>query len=304
LSLAPFFLPHFDGLRLTRLARDRAQPEHRRVIQRARLLLALVLLIATAAAGEIRVATLNCLLLFDPKIDHPGKVDDQERMTPEQYEAKLSNLATLIKGYRAVGLQETGGGTEIAALAKLAGMQWAWTKGTDTATGEEVGFLFSLPDWKVTSRGRVPELDRVVSKHLLVEATLNSQHVLFLVVHLIRPIGNQLPKHKNQLAAVGSWMTKVHAIDPRTLIVVMGDTNSTLVESGVSLFGAGSEAGEKIRFAGTHLTNKPFDRLVLLGPGTWSGVELRKPPYGVRPAAPIRRVWTDHYLLGAELRWP
>jgi hypothetical protein len=75
------------------------------VIQRARLLFALVLLIATAAAGELRVATLNCLLLFDPKIDHAGKVDDEERMTPEQYEAKLANLATLLKGYQAIGLQ-------------------------------------------------------------------------------------------------------------------------------------------------------------------------------------------------------
>jgi hypothetical protein len=274
------------------------------VIQRARLLFAIVLLIATAAAGEIRVATLNCLLLFDPKIDHAGKVDDEERMTPEQYEAKLSNLATLLKGYQAIGLQETGGGTEIAALAKRAGMQWEWTRGADTATGEEVGFLYSLPDWKVASRGRVPELDRVVSKHLLVEATSNSQHVLFLVVHLIRPIGNQLPKHKNQLAAIGGWMTKVHAADSRALIVVMGDTNSTLVENGVSLFGVGNEAGEKIRFAGTHLTNKPFDRLVLLGPGAWTNVELRKPPYGNRPAAALKRVWTDHYFLGAELHWP
>lgn len=273
------------------------------MIQRLRLLLFFVL-VRAAVAGEIRVATLNCLLLFDPKIDHAGKVDDEERMTPQQYDIKLGNLATLVKGYQVIGLQETGGGTEIAALAARAGMQWAWTKGTDTATGQEVGLIYSLPGWKVNARGRVPELDRVVSKHLLVEATGSSQRVLFLVVHLIRPIGNQLRKHQNQLAAIGAWMAKTHSADARALIVIIGDSNSTLVQNGASLFGPGSEAGEKIRFVGTHLTNKPFDRLVLLGPGTWSNVELRKPPYGNRPTAPLKRIWTDHYLLGAELRWP
>jgi hypothetical protein len=97
---------------------------------------------------------------------------------------------------------------------------------------------------------------------------------------------------------------KNHAIDPRAVIVVLGDTNATLVENGATIFGPGTEAGEKLKFAGTHLTNKPFDRLVLLGPGAWENVELRKPPYGTRPAAPLRRIWTDHFLLGAELRVP
>jgi hypothetical protein len=276
------------------------------VIRRIRFFSAIVaaLIVSTAIAAEIRVATLNCLLLFDPQVEHRGKVDDEQRMSPQQYDAKLTNLASLLKGFQAVGLQETGGKAEIVALAARSGMAWAWTQGNDTATGEEVGFLYNLPSWKVASRGRVPELDRIVSKHLLVEATTGNHRILFLVVHLLRPIGNQLPKHKNQLAAIGGWMAKIHATDPRAVVVVMGDTNSTLVENGSTLFGSGTEAGERIRFAGTHLTNKPVDRLVLLGPATWDKVEIRKPPYGTRPAAPLRRVWTDHYLLGAELRLP
>lgn len=265
-------------------------------------LAATVLLLAVGAhAAELRVATLNCFLLFDPRIEHRGKVDNAERMTPAQYQEKLSNLASLLKGYQVVGLQETGGRAEIAALAERAGLQWLWTPGNDTATGEEVGLLYQLPGWTVNSRGRVPELERLLSKHLLVEARQASHRVLFLVIHLLRPIGNQSIRHQQQLAAIGEWMRAQAAADHRTTIVVLGDTNSTLTERGTSLFGLGLEAGEKIGFRATHLAAKAFDRLVLLGPASWREVEVRVPPYGSRPAAPLKRVWTDHYLLGADL---
>ncbi len=47
-------------------------------------------------------------------------------------------------------------------------MSWVWTQGKDTATGQDVAVLHNLPGWKVSSKGRIGELDRVVSKHLLV----------------------------------------------------------------------------------------------------------------------------------------
>ncbi len=261
----------------------------------------LLLLTAAAWASEVRVATLNCFLLFDPRIDHRGKVDDAERMTVSQYDEKLSNLSSLLRGYQAVGVQETGGRVELAALATRAGMKWLWEPGHDTATGQEVGFLYEMPGWNVSSRGRVRALDRIVSKHLLVEARQGPQRVLFLVVHLLRPIGNQSIKHQQQVSAIGEWMRAESAADPRTVMVVLGDTNSTLTERGKSLFGVGMEAGERIGFRATHLAAKAFDRLVLLGPATWREVEVRSPPYGNRPAAAIKRVWTDHFLLGARL---
>ena len=265
----------------------------------------LFLLLATAALGaEVRVATLNCLLLFDPTIDHRGKVDDEQRMTPAQYSAKLGNLANLLKGYEVVGLQETGGQAEIAALAARCGMSWLWSRGNDTATGEEVGFLHKMPGWTVTSKGRVPALDRVISKHLLVHAQRNDQRILFLVLHLLRPMGNQSAKHQQQLAAVGDWMRRTQLTEPKTTLVVLGDMNNTHTEKGTSLFSVGAEAGEQVGFAATHLANKAFDRLVLFGPGKWSAVEIRKPPFENRPAAPLKRVWTDHFLLGATLVIP
>ena len=193
----------------------------------------LFLALAVAAlAADIKVGTLNCLLLFDPKIEHRGKVDNEQQMTVEQYQQKLVNLTTLMRGYEVVGLQETGGRAEIAALAKMAGMSWAWEQGKDTATGEEVGLLYHLPGWTVSSKGRVAELDRLVSKHLLVEAKKGTHRVLFLVVHLLRPMGTQVEKHKQQLAGIGAWMTQQTTADPKAAVVVLGDTNSTLTEIG------------------------------------------------------------------------
>ncbi len=264
-------------------------------------LLLFVLATAVSVAAEIKVATLNCFLLFDPRIEHRGKLDEQQRMSLAQYNEKLSNLASLIRGYDVVGLQETGGRAEVDALAAKAGMQGLWVKGNDTATGEEVGLLYKLPGWRVTSASRTPELDRILSKHLLVEMQNSDHRALFLVIHLIRPIDNQLAKHHQQLEAIKTWMRYQHATHPGWLIVVLGDTNSTLVERGSSLFGFGVEAGESIDFQPTHLNRSAYDRMVLLGPGTWHNVEIKAPPYDNRPPAALKRVWTDHFRLGGEI---
>jgi len=264
-------------------------------------LLLFLLAAAVSVAAEIKVATLNCYLLFDPRIEHRGKLDEQQRMSVAQYNEKLSNLASLIRGYDVVGIQETGGRTEVDALAAKAGMQGLWVKGNDTATGEEVGLLYKLPDWTVNSASRTPELDRILSKHLLVEMQNGDHRALFLVIHLIRPIGNQLAKHRQQLEAIKTWMRYQHASHPGWLIVVLGDTNSNLVERGSSLFGFGVEAGESIDFKPTHLNRSVYDRMVLLGPGTWHNVEIKAPPYDNRPLPALKRVWTDHFRLGGEI---
>ena len=62
------------------------------------------------------------------------------------------------------------------------------------------------------------------------------------------------------------------------------------------------EAGELNGFAGTHITNKCYDRLVVAGAGKWAGIDVLRPPYGPRPNDANKRVWTDHYFVGAGLR--
>ena len=259
----------------------------------------LLLLTVTAIAAELKVGSLNCYLLFDPAIDHRGKVDDANRMTPEQYRAKVANLAPLTKGYELVSLQEIGGRDEVTALAKAAGMSWAWTQGKDTATGQDVAVLHNLPGWAVSSKGRVAELDRVVSKHLLVLATKGQERVYFLAVHLLRPIGPQADKQAKQREAIGAWATGLLSREPGATVLVVGDTNFS---DRKALYGVGREAGELNAFAATHLTNKCYDRLVVAGVGKWAGIEVLRPPYGPRPNDANKRVWTDHYFVGATLR--
>lgn len=257
-----------------------------------------------AVAIELKVGTLNCFLLFDPAIDHVGKVDDANRLKSSEYQDKLSNLATLVKGYEVIALQETGGRDEITALAGRSKLDWVWSRGKDTATGEEVGLLYRLPDWKVTSHGRVADLDKLVSKHLLVSATKGETKVYFLVVHLLRPIGAQAEKHQRQLAAIGTWMRGLATIEPKATVVVLGDTNNSDVTATAPLFGAGTDAGLLNQFAPTHLSNKCFDRLIVTGPGRWTAIELRRPPYPAKPNDMLKRIWTDHYFVGATLTLP
>lgn len=263
-------------------------------------ILTLFLLIAGAAiAADIKIGTLNCYLLFDPAIEHAGKVDDANRMTPQQFQTKIANLATLTKGYEIVALQETGGREEITAVASAAGMSWVWTKGKDTATGEEVGILHNLPGWKVTAKGRVADLDRVVSKHLLILATKGQAKVYVLAVHLIRPIGAQADKHAKQREAIGTWAKGLLAREPGATVVIAGDTNDSDRQP---LFGIGRDAGELNGYAATHLTNKCYDRLVVAGVGKWADIVVLRPPYGPRPNVSNKRVWTDHFFVGATLR--
>jgi hypothetical protein len=261
-----------------------------------RAVLLFLFLLTAAAAADIHVATLNCFLLFNPELEHRGELDSKHPLTAEDYQQKISNLVSLMKDYEVVGLQETGGPDEIAALAKAGGYEWLFTKGKDTYTGQEVGALYRLPGWTVSSASRVPELDRIVSKHLLFSASKDGELVRFLVVHLVRPIGKQAVKHENQIAAIGRWSAEMQRAYPKDTVVVLGDTNSDRTP----LFSFGSEAGSNNRWAATHLGGKPFDRLVAVR-GRWSGVQVKRPPYGKSPNNLQKKLWSDHFLLGAIL---
>jgi len=253
-------------------------------------------LVATACAADIRIATLNCYLLFDPAVAHSGKLDEERALTAEEYQRKIENLVSLTKGYEVIGLEETGGRAEVEALAQAGGYQWAFAKGKDTYTGEEVGALYNLPGWTVSGIGRVGSLDKTLSKHLSFTATKAGETVRFLVIHLIRPIGKQAEKHQRQLAAIAEWVKEMDRLHPKDTVVILGDTNNDQTP----LFDFGSEAGALNQWAATHLTGKPFDRLVAVN-GSWSQVEVKRPPYGKRPNDLNKRLWTDHFLLGATV---
>ena len=268
-----------------------------------RFLLILALAVATAIAVEIRVASLNTYLLFDPRIDHPGKVDDENRLTLEVYTQKLKNLGSLAQTADFIGVQEVGGEPEVTALAKAAGPDFVGltTKSNDTFTGEAVGALVRLRGWKIVNHGRVPALDRLLSKHLLVTATNGPDKVHFLVIHLIRPIGSAAEKNAAQLDALRLWAKDVAAADPAASIIVLGDTNNTKKAKGSSLIGIGREANELNQWAATHINNACYDRLILVGRGEWRNPEVTRPPYGPKPNKTNVSLWTDHLMISAEL---
>jgi hypothetical protein len=261
----------------------------------------LIALLATASAlaVDLKVATFNAYLYFDPTVQHVGQVDDQERMTPAQYAEKTANLMGMTRGIDIVGLQEVGGRVEVENLARVGGYSWGFAKGNDTFTGQNVGILYRLPGWRVSVDGRVGALDRLISKHVLMTAEMGSTRLKVLVVHLIRPIGAQQAKHDAQIKAISEWATGVSAREPKTVLVVLGDMNDTRK---AALFPGSREANELVRYAGTHNDGRPYDRMAVFGPGSWSEVVLKAPPYGNKPNKSLLRVWTDHRLLGATLR--
>lgn len=272
-----------------------------------RRLLAIAALGLGLAAGlvraeDVRVATLNCCLLFSPAVSHESDVGKESPLTPAQYREKIRNLLTLVKDADFVGVEETGGRAELEDLARASNRQWAFAKGKDVFTGEEVGALYSLPGWKVMVNGRVGELDRLVSKHLLVTAMKDKIRIRFLVVHLLRPLGGNESKHQAQVAAIGRWAAKLRAMEPDTSIVILGDTNDARVVRGGSLFGVGRESGELLGFSATHLDGNPYDRIVLVGTGMLLNAGVQRPPFGGRPNNATKRVWTDHFAMEATLR--
>lgn len=259
-----------------------------------------VSLIAAVAADELRLGTLNCYLLFHPAIEHVGKVDNENPLSPDDYQAKIHNLARLGASCDVLALQETGGKKEISDLAQALGFQWGFAKGRDTITGQEVGLVYrQQPGWRYAVDGRVGALDRVVSKHLLVTATHGNQRVRFLVVHLLRPIGENAVRQAAQIAAIDQWAA-AQLETPGTTVVVMGDMNCS---SRSPVFTFGTEVNRLIGYQGTHLNGTPIDRMVASSNTRWSAAEVVAPPYGPKPNNHLKRVWSDHFLLVATLEF-
>ncbi len=86
--------------------------------------------------------------------------------------------------------------------------------------------------------------------------------------------------------------------EPGAIVVIGGDANTDRQP----LYGIGREAGELNNFAATHITNKCYGRLVVARAGKWAAIDVLRPPYGPRPNDANKRVWTDHYFVGAVLR--
>lgn len=284
---------------------SRAICQAMKLLTKLPLILATLLLAVSAAAAELTVGTLNTYLHFSPAYKHRGRLEGQAALTKDEYATKTANLAAMISRFDVVGLQEVGGRPEVEDMARVLGFDSAFVVGKDTYTGQEVGVIWrKLPGWKVTNNGRVPSLDAILSKHILVtmETPDGKTRIRLLNVHMIRPIGENAKKHAAQIDAINTWAAGVLASDKSATVVVVGDANN---DTKGPIFTFGQEANALNRYAGTHNAGMPFDRLAVGGRGRWTKIDVVAPPYGTkRPDNFVLRMSTDHRAVGAVLSTP
>ena len=108
----------------------------------------------------------------------------------------------------------------------------------------------------------------------------------------------QRQKQDGQRSAIGAWEQGLLARESGATVVILGDTNSSSRES---LYDLGNDAGELNGYSPTHLANKCYDRLVVMGNAKWIGIEVLRPPFGRKPNDTNKRVWADHYFVAAVL---
>jgi hypothetical protein len=163
-------------------------------ILRILILLALIGLPVLGQNNPVSVATLNCYWFFGQ--NETNDKADKPRSTQE-YELKAGHLIGLMPQQAPlfIGLQEIGGDEDIEAMARSANARYKhlyqplFVKGKDTATGENVGALFDATQgWGIYGKpSRVSELEKALSKHLVVRLTNAVTAMDICIVHLRRP---------------------------------------------------------------------------------------------------------------------
>lgn len=283
-----------------------------------------IILIRVVGAEPISFATLNCYWFLSAEESNGA---DKPRTTQE-YSLKAGHLIGLLppEAPLFVGLQEIGNDQDVQALAYSATRRYKrqykplFVQGRDTATKQDVGALFDTSrGWGVYGRpSRVSELERELSKHLVVRLTNTTTHLDVCVVHLRRPIGaDGIAKQNEQNKALLRWSMRHLAKDPKANLVIMGDFNEGGAvglpsQSLAVLFQARPPLVDVFdHFKGkpaTHVSGKPFDR-ILISDGLFrgssglkfSGVSIQKHSRG---KGEDRRLYTDHFPVAVQFHTP
>ena len=248
-----------------------------------RILAVVWLLLATSIAfgqAEIRLATLNCYWFFNGQ---EGKADIDKPRTTVEFNTKAGHLIGLLPGEAPlfVGFEEIGGGEDLAALAKSATARYhhpyvtLFARGKDTSTGQNVGAIFDTSSgWGVYGKAsRVSDLERELTKHLVVRLTNAVTAMDICVVHLRRPIGaDGIEKQKDQCRALLRWAMRHLAGNPKANLVILGDFNegqpvgsdrqslAPVFQSKPPMVDALSTLSGKIS---THTDGKAYDRILV-----------------------------------------
>jgi hypothetical protein len=238
---------------------------------------------APAQNDRFSITTLNCYAFFG---GGETKMQLGQPQTAPDYWRKAQNLVGLWPTNAPVfiGLQEIGGAREVVYLSKIAATRYrhkfqpVFTDTKDNYTEEAVAALVDLSQgWGITGKpGRDPELDKALSKHLVVKLTNDFTSVEICVVHLRRPIGKYAKlQQQDQNTALKKWADGRLAKNPRANLIVLGDFNeakppgdtnasiAALTQPAGPMRDSFSVTGGSFR---THANGNAYDRIVFSEP--------------------------------------
>ena len=277
---------------------------------------------ASAQDTRVSIATLNCYWLFR---DEASSMADKPRSTRD-YSLKAGHLVGLLPKDAPlfVGFQEIGNDGDVQALAKAANARFKRTylalfaQGKDTATGQDVGAILDTSrGWGVYGKpSRVSDLEKALSKHLVVRLTNAVTTMDICVVHLRRPIGTDgQEKQTEQCRALLRWAMRHLATNPKANLVILGDFNegrpvgspdqnlAVLFQSRPPMVDALSTLGGKIA---THADGKAYDRIIVSDALAKGLNKLKHEKLMIQShrhgKGEDRQLYTDHYPVVAILR--
>lgn len=186
-----------------------------------------------------------------------------------------------------------------------------FVQGKDTSTRQDVGALLDTTrGWGVYGRpSRVSDLERELSKHLVLRLTNAVASMDLCVVHLRRPMGNAgAEKQVEQNRALLRWAMRHLSKNPKANLVILGDFNearpagsreqslAVLFQAKPPMVDALSALPGKVR---THTDGKAYDRIIVsdalvkgLSGLRFESVSIAEHRHGTKEN---RRLYTDHF---------
>jgi hypothetical protein len=236
-----------------------------------------------AQTAPVLVTTLNCNAFFG---GGETKMQLGQPRTAPDFWRKAENLVGLWPSNppSLVALQEIGGTREVVYLSQIAAARYHHTfqpvfaSTKDVYTAEAVAAVVDTSQgWGIAGKpGRDPELDKDLSKHLVLQLTNNSTALEICIVHLRRPNGKYAKlQQQDQDKALKKWADGRLAKNPRANLVILGDFNeagspgdtnasvAALTLPAGPLRDAFVPADAKIP---THANGKAYDRILFSAP--------------------------------------
>lgn len=239
---------------------------------------------STINSNTFTIVTLNCMWFFSPDGSDDKQVHNTERpKNQEQYEHKAGHLIGLLPQQPPlfVGFQEIGGEDDVNYLAQSASRRYGrayqslFIQGKDSYTGQDVAAIFDPSQgWQLHGQpDRHSDLEKKLSKHLLVSLMMNSNKWDICNVHLRVPRreyeGQQ--KHQEQNQALLKWSMRHLGPNTNANVTILGDFNEwgkpdSEKQDLAILFTAGlKDAVFKItgKILDTHYGGKSLDRILV-----------------------------------------